>query len=29
VVRERMQEALPLDVPLRVDTKTGRTWAEC
>ena len=29
VVRERMQEALPLDVPLRVDTKTGKTWAEC
>jgi DNA polymerase-1 len=29
VVRQLMQEALPLDVPLRVDTKTGRTWAEC
>ena len=29
VVRQCMEGAMTLDVPLRVDVKTGRTWAEC
>jgi DNA polymerase-1 len=29
LVRKTMEEALPLEVPVRVDVKVGRTWAEC
>ena len=29
VVRQHMEGAMALDVPLRVDVKTGRNWAEC
>ncbi|MFH0794752.1 MAG: DNA polymerase I, partial [bacterium] len=29
MVRKEMAEALPLDVPIQVDTKTGRNWGEC
>ena len=29
VVRRLMEEAMPLDVPVRVDMKVGKTWAEC
>jgi DNA polymerase-1 len=29
LVREEMEKALPLNVPVKVDIKTGRTWAEC
>ncbi|MBN1865872.1 DNA polymerase I [Candidatus Sumerlaeota bacterium] len=29
VVRGLMENALKLDVPVRVDIKVGRTWAEC
>jgi DNA polymerase-1 len=28
-VRVMMQDALPLDVPVHVDVKKGRNWAEC
>lgn len=28
-VRDYMQDALPLDVPVQVDTKIGSNWAEC
>lgn len=29
VVREEMENALPLEVPVHVDLATGRNWAEC
>lgn len=29
LVVEEMTGAMPLDVPLKVDVKTGRNWAEC
>jgi len=29
VVREEMENAMPLKVPVKVDIKTGRNWAEC
>ena len=29
VVRRLMEQAMPLDVPVRVDIKVGQTWAEC
>jgi len=29
IVREEMERALPLNVPTKVDIKTGRNWAEC
>ncbi len=29
VVREKMESAMALDVPLLVEIKTGRNWAEC
>jgi DNA polymerase-1 len=28
-VRRRMEQAMPLSVPVRVDVKWGRNWAEC
>lgn len=28
-VKQIMEEALPLDVPVKVDTATGANWAEC
>ncbi len=28
-VREEMEEAIELDVPLRVDMRSGRTWYDC
>ncbi len=29
LVRKEMETALPLNVPIQVDIKTGRNWAEC
>jgi DNA polymerase-1 len=29
LVREEMSGVMPLGVPLKVDVKTGRNWAEC
>jgi DNA polymerase-1 len=29
LVREEMEAALPLAVPVRVDVKVGATWADC
>jgi DNA polymerase-1 len=29
VARRLMEEALPLDAPVKVDMKSGRNWAEC